>query len=61
MRYVTPDADDRGQRLDRYTRKIFPGAKLGEIYEAIRTKKITIGGKKLPESTRLREGDILEI
>ena len=61
MKTIKPALDDIGQRLDRYLRKIFPGAKLGEIYEAIRTKKITIGGKKLPESTRLREGDILEI
>jgi hypothetical protein len=54
MKHITPATDDLGQRLDRYMRKIFPGAKLGEIYEAMRTKKITLAGKKLPESTRLR-------
>lgn len=61
MKRITPSPDDLGQRLDRYLRKIFPGAKLGEIYEALRTKKITIGGKKLPESTKLRAGDSLDI
>lgn len=61
MKQIKPSYDDLGQRLDRYLRKIFPGAKLGEIYEALRTKKITIGGKKLPESTKLREGDVLDI
>lgn len=61
MKQIKPSPDDLDQRLDRYLRKIFPGAKLGEIYEALRTKKITIGGKKLPESTRLREGDTLDI
>lgn len=61
MKKITPSSDDLGQRLDRYLRKVFPGAKLGEIYEALRTKKITIGGKKLPESTKLREGDVLDI
>ena len=61
MKRITPSPDDLWQRLDRYLRKIFPGAKLGEIYEALRTKKITIGGKKLPESTKLRAGDSLDI
>lgn len=61
MKQIKPSSDDLGQRLDRYLRKVFPGAKLGEIYEALRTKKITIGGKKLPESTRLRAGDVLDI
>lgn len=61
MKQIQPSPDDIGQRLDRYLRKIFPGAKLGEIYEALRTKKITISGKKLPENTKLRAGDILEI
>jgi RluA family pseudouridine synthase len=61
LKCITPDSDDLGQRLDRYLRKIFPGAKLWEIYEALRTKKITIAGKKLPESTRLRAWDILDI
>lgn len=61
MKPIKPTPDDIGQRVDRYLRKIFPGAKLGEIYEALRTKKITVNGKKLPESTRLREGDILDI
>lgn len=61
MKQITPSPDDIGQRLDRYMRKVFPGARLWEIYEALRTKKITIGWKKLPESTKLREGDVLEI
>lgn len=61
MKHIQPSPDDLGQRLDRYLRKVFPGAKLGEIYEALRTKKITLGGKKLPESTKLRSGDILDI
>ena len=61
MKQITPTPDDIGQRLDRYLRKIFPWARLGEIYEALRTKKVTIWGKKLPENTRLREGDVLDI
>lgn len=61
MKQIKPTSDDIGQRLDRYLRKIFPGAKLGEIYEALRTKKITVWGKKLPESTKLRDGDVLDI
>jgi hypothetical protein len=48
MKHITPSADDLGQRLDRYMRKIFPCAKLGEIYEALRTKKITLAREKTP-------------
>lgn len=61
MKQITPSSDDIGQRLDRYLRKIFPSAKLWEIYEALRTKKITVGGKKLPESTKLRAWDTLDV
>lgn len=58
---IIPDKDDLGQRLDRYLRKIFPNAKLGEIYEILRNKKVLVNGKKIPESSRLREGDTIEI
>lgn len=61
MKHIQPAKDDIWQRLDRYLRKIFPWAKLWEIYEALRTKKITIWGKKLPENTRLRTWDILDV
>jgi 23S rRNA-/tRNA-specific pseudouridylate synthase len=52
MKSITPSPDDLGQRLDRYVRKIFPGAKLWEIYQALRTKQITVNGKKIPENTK---------
>lgn len=61
MKSITPPSDDLGQRLDRYIRKIFPWAKLWEIYQALRTKQITINGKKMPESTKLRAWDIVEV
>ncbi len=61
MKSITPPSDDLGQRLDRYIRKIFPWAKLGEIYQALRTKQITINGKKMPESTKLRAWDVVEV
>jgi len=61
MKYITPTSDDQGQRLDRYIRKIFPWAKLGEIYQALRTKQITINGKKMPEGTKLRTWDVVEV
>lgn len=61
MKSITPPSDDLGQRLDRYIRKIFPWAKLGEIYQALRTKQITVNGKKMPESTKLRAWDLIEV
>ncbi len=61
MKTITPPSDDLWQRLDRYLRKIFPWAKLGEIYQALRTKQITINGKKMPESTKLRSWDVVEV
>ncbi len=56
-----PSEDDAWQRLDRYMRKVLPWAKLGEIYEALRTKKILMNGKKLPESTKIRTGDTITV
>ena len=61
MKQISPTPDDLGQRLDRYMRKIFPGAKLWDIYQALRTKQITVNGKKIPESAKLRVWDIVEI
>lgn len=61
MKTISPSPDDLWQRLDRYIRKIFPWAKLGDIYQALRTKQITINGRKMPESTKLRAWDIIEV
>lgn len=61
MKSIIPSSDDLGQRLDRYVRKIFPWAKLGEIYQALRTKQIMINGKKMPESTKIRLWDNIEV
>lgn len=61
MKIITPTADDLWQRLDRYLRKIFPHARLWDIYQALRMKKILVNGKKIPESAQLRSWDQIEI
>lgn len=54
-------ADDAGQRLDRYLRKLLPKATLGHIFKLIRTKRIKVNGQRAQASTRLEAGDRVEI
>lgn len=62
MSLHTVAADDDGQRLDRYLRKLLPESSLGDIYKHIRTGYIRSGlGKKLKTEGRIYEGDTLEI
>ena len=53
--------DDEGRRLDRIVRKILPAAGLPEIYRALRTGYIRLGQKKAQPSTRVAEGDRIQI
>ena len=49
-------ADDAGQRLDRFLRKLLPGCPLGHIFKFLRKGRIRVGeGKARPEA-RLEEG-----
>jgi len=54
-------AEDAGQRLDRYLRKLLPAAPLALIYRWIRQKKLRLNGKRTQQGVRLEEGDRLTI
>jgi 23S rRNA pseudouridine955/2504/2580 synthase len=53
--------DDAGQRLDRFLRKYLKGAALPTVYKLIRTRQVTLNGKKSRPEKRLAEGDLLVI
>ncbi len=54
-------ANDDGRRLDRIVRKYLPGIPLSRIYRALRSREITVNGKRVRGDTRVSEGDTLEI
>ena len=62
MTLHTVAADDDGQRLDRYLRKLLPSSSLGDIYKYIRTGYVRSDlGKKLKSDARVQEWDSITI
>ncbi len=59
MEEIRIGADDAGQRVDRFLRKYLPGAALPTIYKLIRTKQVTLNGRRVRPERRLAEGDRL--
>ncbi|MBQ7039641.1 MAG: RluA family pseudouridine synthase, partial [Clostridia bacterium] len=53
--------NDADQRLDKYLTKKFPDMPSGILYKGVRKKRIKINGKRAEISTKLKEGDILEL
>lgn len=53
--------NDANQRLDKYLTKMFPNLPQSMMYKAIRKKDIKLNGKRCEISTRLAEGDLLEL
>jgi len=54
-------ANDDGRRLDRVVRKYLPEVPLSRIYRALRSREITVNGRRVRGETRVAEGDTLEI
>lgn len=54
-------ANDAGQRVDKFLTKAAPLLPQSLLYKAIRKKDIKVGGKRCQISTRLAEGDLLEV
>ena len=46
MRNFEIGANDAGQRLDKYLKKLLPNASTGFLYKMLRKKNITLDGKK---------------
>ena len=59
MEEIRIGPDDAGQRLDRFLRKYLRGATLPTVYKLIRTRQVTVNGRRSRPERRLGEGDSL--
>ena len=57
MKKFTADKNSEGMRLDRFMSKSVPGARTGDIYKALRKKKVRVNGKHFDGAYRLSIGD----
>lgn len=53
----TVSADQGGQRLDKYLRRLLPNVPTSHIYKMIRTRKVRLNGKRAYGETLLTAGD----
>ncbi|UHR03399.1 RluA family pseudouridine synthase [Peptoniphilus sp. GNH] len=61
MKEIIIDANEDGQRLDRFLRKYLEKAPLSFIYKNIRKKNISVNGKKAKAEDFLKEGDQIKL
>jgi len=54
-------ANEAGQRLDKFLRKLLKDVPLSAIFKALRKGDVRVNGKKEKEKYSLQEGDIVEI
>ena len=61
MKSFTIQSNDADQRMDKFIAKAVPLLPKNLRYKYLRTKRIKLNGKKCEISTRLREGDLVEL
>ncbi len=61
MRCITVNANDAGQRLDKFLTKFLKDCPQSMIYKCLRKKRIKLNGKKCEGSVKLCEGDLLQL
>ncbi len=61
MKSFTITKMDDGQRLNRFLEKTVPLLSGSMMYKSLRTKRIKVNGKRAEASTRLSEGDLVEL
>lgn len=61
MRVLTVNANDAGQRLDKFLTKAIPSMPTSLMYKLIRTKKIKVNRKRTEHTVLLCEGDTIEL
>ena len=61
MKRLTIQKNDADQRLDKFLSKNLPNLPKSLLYKYIRKKRIKVNGKRAEISTRLQEGDVLEL
>lgn len=54
-------SSDTDQRIDKFIKKYLPEAPLGGIYKWLRTGKIKVNRKKVDQTYRIDEGDMIDI
>ena len=55
------EKNDAGQRLDKFLTKTVPNLPQSLLYKSIRLKRIKLNRKRAEISTRLQEGDVVEL
>lgn len=61
MKSFIINKNDASQRLDKYLTKSFPNLPKALMYKYIRLKRIKVNGKRAEISTRLSEGDVIDM
>lgn len=61
MKRFTINANDAGQRVDKFITKACPNMPLSMLYKAVRKKDVKLNRRRCDISARLCEGDVLEI
>lgn len=61
MKEFTVNRNDAGQRLDRFVLKAVPRLPQSMMYKAIRNKRIKLNGRRAEISSRLCEGDTVQM
>ncbi len=61
MRVLTINANDAGQRLDKFLSKALPSMPTSLMYKLVRTKKIKVNRKRTEHTYFLCEGDTVEL
>lgn len=61
MKTIKVNANDGGQRLDKFLLKTFDSLPQSAMYKGIRTKNIKLNGKRCHASDRLKEGDVVSV
>ncbi len=61
MRTFTVNANDAGQRADKFITKVTSGLPKSLLYKYIRTKRIKCNGKRIHENDMLSAGDVIEM
>ncbi|MBQ5311540.1 MAG: RluA family pseudouridine synthase [Oscillospiraceae bacterium] len=61
MKRFIRNSNDAGQRVDKFITKACPALPQSALYKGIRTKNIKLNRKSCEISTRLCEGDVLEL
>ena len=61
MKSFTIGKNDANQRFDKFITKAVPSLPQSLMYKYLRTKRIKLNGRKAEISTRIKEGDIVEM